>query len=731
MSINQKKRIELRATMTQDDYMRAWRFRYGATQNSLMDRALATLHAPLVIVDVGWWLLYLAMYFLAPLDMRSHPQPGQSTQFFTTGTQYFVVLLHALAAFGIVSYVAEVLCRVPWGKTLPLVSSPFVYPLKYTGLHFAVLGAIAILKQPPGNGHAYLILAEGACFMYFYFLQPGLGFVKWSDSDEKQFNASRSSTAVALSPAKSATQEDDAYAIPFVARKSDTSFNSIFGMSAVKERLLPPAKLVLAPRLKDAEDPRNGILMFSEPGNGKTVFARALAGELDVPIIEVTYGEMSSQWVGNMPKVLSNTFAYAKRNAPCVLFIDEIDSFIKSRDLAGGSSEDLKITNTLLTEIVNLRGHQVVLMAATNYLASLDSAAIREGRFDFKVEISPPDEEARVGIIKASVAKYAAGLDVVEADSVSVAKRWNGFSVARLVAVAKALNDVASKSGKREIALAQWMAALREVQGRQGRLPADTKCLNELILDGETRTAINLVASRLKDIARVESLGGTLPTGVLFHGQSGTGKTAAVRAMAKEVGWAFLSVAGPDLLADRSKLDKLFAEAKDIRPTIIFIDEADDILRNRQFSSSPDMVNKLLTIMDGAEDRVKDVVWVAATNHPDQIDPALLRSGRFTEKVLFGAPPPDEVPRHISKWLKKRNIALSGELDAFDIAEGLVGQTIADIEGVLQYALNAAIARTAIGHMPSIDAGDFRQALRIVLNSHQESEISDARTVTL
>jgi transitional endoplasmic reticulum ATPase len=186
--------------------------------------------------------------------------------------------------------------------------------------------------------------------------------------------------------------------------------------------------------------------------------------------------------------------------------------------------------------------------------------------------------------------------------------------------------------------------------------------------------------------------------------------------MAKEVGWAFLAVAGPDLIADRTKLDKLFAEAKDIRPTIVFVDEADDILRNRQYSTTPDFVNKLLTIMDGADDKVKDIVWVAATNNPDQIDPALLRSGRFTEKVLFSTPPKDQIPRHIASWLKVRSVSLDPIHDVFDFAESLTGQTIADIEGVLQYALNSAIARTPLGSSPVIDQTDMRQALRVVLN---------------
>ena len=479
--------------------------------------------------------------------------------------------------------------------------------------------------------------------------------------------------------------------------------------------MLAPAQLVLAPRSSGQEAPRNGLLLYGEPGNGKTVFAHALAGELEVPIIEVTYGAMSSQWLGNMPKVLAKTFDYARRSAPCVLFIDELDSFIPSRAAPAFISEDIKITNTLLTEISNLRSHAVVLVAATNYLSHLDAAAIREGRFDYKIEITPPDEAARVGLIQAGIERYAQGLEVDAAEALSAAKRWNGFSVARLLAVCKALAAVAKADDTRRIGLKQWMLALREVQGRRGRVPADALSLEDLILDDETRAAISLIASRMRDTARIESLGGTLPSGVLFHGPSGTGKTATARALAKEVGWAFLSVAGPDLLADRTRLDKLFTEAQDIRPTLIFIDEADDVLRNRQYSGAPDLTNKLLTLMDGADDRIKDIVWIAATNHPDQIDPALLRSGRFTEKVMFSKPPVNKVAQHVKAWLEKRSVQLDAQLNCEEIRAQLQDQTIADVEGVLQYALNQSIGRTLLGFKPVIERRDLDQAMRVVL----------------
>jgi ATP-dependent 26S proteasome regulatory subunit len=354
--------------------------------------------------------------------------------------------------------------------------------------------------------------------------------------------AASSSTKPRVEAAKVAAQpkrdaEDDIYAVPFEAKSSAMTFAQVHGMAAIKEKMLVPAQLILAPRMSGQEAPRNGLLLYGEPGNGKTVFAHALAGELEVPIIEVTYGAMSSQWLGNMPRVLAKTFDYAKRNAPCVLFIDELDSFIQSRITPTGNSEDTKITNTLLTEVTNLRSHAVVLVAATNYLSHLDAAAIREGRFDYKIEITPPDEAARVGLIQAGIVRYAQGLEVDLAEAMSAAKRWNGFSVARLLAVCKALGTVAKAENTNRIGLKQWMLALREVQGRRGRVPAEAKALEDLILDDETRAAISLIASRMQDTARIESLGGTLPSWGAFSwgfrnrqdgGSAGIGKGGGV-----------------------------------------------------------------------------------------------------------------------------------------------------------------------------------------------------------
>lgn len=469
-------------------------------------------------------------------------------------------------------------------------------------------------------------------------------------------------------------------------------FKSIYGMSELKRRLLEAGAPVFAKRPAPDDVPRNGILLFGSPGNGKTAIAEALAGELGVKFLVLDYSKAVSQWVGETSKNVSAAFSQARKAGRCVLFIDEIDSFIVNRDGPGQSTaESANLVNLLLTELVNIRKYPVLVVAATNRLSKLDGAAIREGRFDFKIEITPPDAEARLGLLKATLAKHVKNVPVSSEAVQSMADRWEGFSVKRILAVGEEMPSYLREHPATEIGFEQLSGALRAIQGRKGAIPLNTKPLSELVLPPETRQAVDLIAKRIADPMRIERLGGTLPNGILFHGAAGTGKTAVARALAKETGWAFLSVAGPDLMRDLDMFESLYAEAKDIRPCLVFIDEADDILRDRSYSNASALTNKMLTIMDGAGGRVKDVIFIAATNNPDQIDPAMLRAGRFTEKVPFFNATEQSALQIADLWMKGRKVSLANGVGLTMLGRLLEGQSPANIEGILQYALNLAI----------------------------------------
>jgi transitional endoplasmic reticulum ATPase len=522
---------------------------------------------------------------------------------------------------------------------------------------------------------------------------------------------------------------------PPVARveKPKITYANIQGNTDIKRRLLAAAKAIASQDSENGPEQRNGILLHGEPGNGKTIFAEALAGEMGLRIFKLTHSDVASKWVGDRTEKIVSVFNWAKRAQPCVLFIDEIDSFLADRSGSQGrNKEDDDVVNSLLTLLVDIRQHRVIVMAATNYVDRLDGAAIREGRFDFKVEITPPDEQARIGLLTAGLAKNLKSISASPQTIQVVAQRWNGFSVKRILAVTEELPSYLAErqeGGTRKTSLEyeDFMAALRRIQGRKGSSPENVKPMSELILPEVTKEALEMLSSRLRDPQRVERMGGSLPTGVLFFGPPGTGKTAACKALAKEVDWAFLIATGTDLARDPKELDKLYTKAKELRPCIIFIDEADDLVRSREHSNNTESTNKLLTLMDGVNDRIRDVVWIAATNHPDNIDQALLRGGRFTEKVEFVRPEESQMVIHVDKWLKARKIRLEPAFTAQELAEAVGDESIANLEAVLQYAVNRAISKTTLDYVV-LSKEDAARGISSVLGKHVEFAETTAGT---
>ncbi len=260
---------------------------------------------------------------------------------------------------------------------------------------------------------------------------------------------------------------------PVALRRAGLTFAQIDGMTETKSRVREAVQRVLqgphqgGPSAADA--PRNGILLYGEPGNGKTIFAEAVAGEFDIPLICVTYADVSSRWIGAEAEALTACFKLAMVSAPCVLFIDEIDSFLVDRaSFSGSNTESVRVTNLLLTQFVELRRHGVVLMAATNFLDRLDAAAIREGRFDFKIEVPPPDLAARIGLFTHALHKAA---PQVHADPDLLARlmaRWDGFNVKRVQAVAEELGAQWGECGRTDLSVSDVLTALRTVQGQGG-----------------------------------------------------------------------------------------------------------------------------------------------------------------------------------------------------------------------------------------------------------------------
>ena len=578
--------------------------------------------------------------------------------------------------------------------------APVSFSLEWLAKRVFLFSAFAVgawLAMKPAPNASRVIPVAVVAFSAWCWYAAGWGFLSARRGKTRQAQAE---------PA--AAQEDS----PARVTRPKATFDSIYGNEAIKARLRDAAQAITAAR-KDDSRPRNGILLHGGPGNGKTAFAEALAGELGLPLVTLTFADVASQWVGEKSARVRAAFEQARRQQPCVLFVDEVDSFLEARDGRGdGVKEDRDLVNAMLTLMVDLRQTRVILIAATNHMDRLDSAGVREGRFDFKVEITPPDLAARIGLLKSGLAKNVPGVPVEEPVIQSVAERWNGFSVKRILAVTEELPAYLKANGLTAVGFDEFMGALRQLQGQRGHVSDNVKPLEELVFSDNTRETLDMIVGRMADPEHTERNGGTLPTGVLFFGPPGTGKTAACKALAKAVGWAFLPAVGAELARDPKRLEALYAKAQDLRPTVIFIDEADELLRDRRFSGATEATNKLLTLMDGVADRVRDVVWIAATNHPDQIDSALLRGGRFGEKVVFDLPSARDLAGYMAKWLEHKRVVLDAGLGIEQIAEIVGTASIADAESILQASLNRAVSRRQTP--VTVRAEDVQRAVGLV-----------------
>lgn len=642
---------------------------------------------------------FAAIYWFVVLGAKFFTREPLLYQYSLNGYTQETVPVVAASFVQLICLVYQLITRTAFGKGMDSFVlhslSPKISALSVTAFWMWV-------ESKPAPGASYLPLSLLAAVSSF-----GAIVVRWGPLARDSARA-RATAAAALSNEEA----------PRVARvtKPTLTFADVHGNKRLKERLLLAANAVLQPGKKNTSHPaRNGILLHGGPGTGKTMFAQALAGELRLPLLTLSYSDIASKWIGEKTSRVRLAFDEALRHQPCVLFVDEVDSFLASRDAsdAGAVKEDRDLVNALLTLIVDIRQAKVLLIAATNHLERLDSAAIREGRFDFKIEIPSPDLEARIGLLHGALKSH---LPQAVADSeviAAVARRWNGYSTKRILAVVEELPAVLRNNLRKDPGYADFMDALRAVQGHAVSTLEVVRPISELVLSDRTRQGLQSILMRMGDPERTERHGGTLPTGVLFFGPPGTGKTATAKAIANELAWTFLSTTGAELSRDLGALTRLQAKAQELRPTVIFVDEADELLRHRDFSAATEASNKLLTLMDGAGDRVRDVVWIAATNHVEQIDRAFLRGGRFSEKVAFELPSQDAVLGHLASWMRARNVALEPSYELAGLVELLGETSIADAEAVVQAALNIAIGR---GDTPVVlTRHDALHAIQLVL----------------
>jgi len=483
-------------------------------------------------------------------------------------------------------------------------------------------------------------------------------------------------------------------------------------------------------------EPPQGVLLHGPPGTGKTLLAKAVANETSASLFSIAGPEIISKYYGESEQQLREIFDDAQDESPSIIFIDELDSIAPKREDVTGEVER-RVVAQLLTMMDGLetRG-QVIVIAATNRVDAVDPALRRPGRFDREIEIGVPDEIGREEVLKIHTRGMPLSDDV---NLGRLADETHGFVGADIESLTK------------EAAMRALRRYLPEIDLDEEEVPASLidrmivkrddfrGALNEVEPSAMREVLVELPKVAWDDVGGLEDakhnvkesiewplnsperfhrLGVDPPSGVLLYGPPGTGKTLMAKAVAHETNANFISVRGPQLLSkwvgeSEKAIRQTFRKARQVSPCIIFFDELDALAPGRAQEAgnnvSERVVNQLLTELDGLEE-MEDVMVIGATNRPDIIDPALLRSGRFDRLVMIGQPTEEgreEILRiHTDDTPMAPDVSLR---ELAEITDSYVGSDLASIarEGAIEALREDADAE-------EVEMRHFRRAMESV-----------------
>jgi transitional endoplasmic reticulum ATPase len=509
------------------------------------------------------------------------------------------------------------------------------------------------------------------------------------------------------------------------ARAPEVSYEDIGGLqrevARVREIVELPLKHsriferlgILAPK---------GVLLYGPPGTGKTLLARAVAAESRVHFIHINGPEIMRKFYGESEAKLREVFEEAARHAPAILFIDEIDAVAPKRAEVVGEVEKRVVAQLLsLMDGFVSRG-QVIVIGATNIPEVLDPALRRPGRFDREIEIGVPNTQARLQILKIHTRAMPLARDV---NLQEIAEHSHGFVGADLEALCQEVGMIALRGfltavpletdgamspelGALQVTRDDFLAGLKEVE------PSATR---EFFIEKSSSTFAAL--GGLNEVKRLldavfehshmhddiyEQVGLAPPRGILLVGPSGTGKTAMARALSGEKQIPLIAIDGPQLYSkwlgeSERALREVFKKARRAAPCILFFDTIDAVAPKFGADQSGTdvyqrILSQLLREIDNLRD-VKGVILLAATNRPERVEPALLRSGRFDYILPFAKP--DAGDRAAIMRLCCTRVPLSPEVDFDEFARQAEGFTGADIESLCKKATLLAIAELQSG----------------------------------
>jgi transitional endoplasmic reticulum ATPase len=536
---------------------------------------------------------------------------------------------------------------------------------------------------------------------------------------------------------------------------SQVSYENVGGLAnelrLVREMVELPMRYADAFEKLGIEAPK-GVLLCGPPGTGKTLIARAVASETKLHFVRVNGPEIIHKFYGESEARLREIFEEATRQAPSIIFIDEIDGIAPKRAEVLGDVEKRVVAQLLaLMDGMVSRGH-VVVIGATNIPQMIDPALRRPGRFDREIALPVPNVAGRREILAIHSRHMPLAADV---SLDSLAQTTHGFVGADLEALCKEAGMVAfrrylnlegenhlgsmpASAEHMHIEMQDFLTALREIEPTATREfyteRSTVKWSHVGGLGSIKQTLVSIVdwPARYPDLYAAGKV--SPPRGVLFTGPSGTGKTLMAKALAGETGINFISVSGPIVFSkwlgeSEKALHQIFKKAKQSAPCILFFDEIDALIPTRSFTSNEGATERVASQFFNEFDKLTDhsqVVVLGATNREDLLDPALMRAGRLDYVLHF--PIPDEEERLEIFEVHTKERPLGQDLNLTELAKSTEGMVGSQIAFICRSATIMAISELINGSQKvspselSITARHFNEAVNTVRKEEGSSK---------
>ncbi|XP_012283785.1 spermatogenesis-associated protein 5 [Orussus abietinus] len=522
-----------------------------------------------------------------------------------------------------------------------------------------------------------------------------------------------------------------------VPKKSMYTIEDIGGYSELIEDIKDVINVVLG-KCKTIKgfNISKGILLYGSVGVGKSMLAEGLISEYNINTFPMRGSEIYSKYVGESENNLRDLFNKAKLNTPSLILIEDIDIFCP-RKSNSSTDQERKILSTLTELLDDLQSsnERVLILATTSKIDSVDTSLRRPGRIDMEFEMSVPNPMMRRDILTKFLVKVSHNL--TEEEIKEIAFITHGFVGADLYGLCSWATIHASKrqhkttcglireESEMTLSMEDFKYALTVVKpSAMKEVLVEVPNVRWSDIGGQNDLKLKLkqaVEWPLKHPEAFTRLGITPPRGILMFGPPGCSKTMIAKALATESKLNFLNIKGPELFSkwvgeSEKAVREIFRKARQVAPSIIFIDEIDAIGGERQSSSANSGSNvqervlaQLLTELDGVT-ALGNVTLVAATNRPDRIDKALLRPGRL-DRIVY-VPLPDSETRLEIFNIKLKRMPVTEDVNVQDLVELTEGYSGAEVQAICHEAAMKALEENLEATI--VGKEHFKAALSIV-----------------